>query len=135
MSYINWGSESPEQLAIRRQIEEQALYEQAVRSTRARNRAGNTPGAAAGGGGYLALAVLAVNILTLTVDSTESPSAYWCVTSSEPTTFTVDWGDGVIEEYTASDCFSHTYAIGDIWTVIITFANPELITELEFNND
>jgi len=52
MSYINWGSESPEQLAIRRQIEEQALYEQAVRSTRARNRAGNTPGAAAGGGGY-----------------------------------------------------------------------------------
>jgi len=51
MSYINWGSESPEQLAIRRQIEEQALYEQAVRSTRARNRAGNTPGAAAGSGG------------------------------------------------------------------------------------
>jgi len=51
MSYINWGSESPEQLAIRRQLEEQALYEQAVRATRARNRAGNAPGAAAGGGG------------------------------------------------------------------------------------
>jgi len=33
MSFINWGSESPEQLAIRRQIEEQALYEQAVRAT------------------------------------------------------------------------------------------------------
>jgi hypothetical protein len=30
MSFINWGSESPEQLAIRKQIEEQALYEQAV---------------------------------------------------------------------------------------------------------
>jgi len=26
MSFINWGSESPEQLAIRKQIEEQALY-------------------------------------------------------------------------------------------------------------
>ena len=135
MSYINWGSESPEQLAIRKQIEEQALYEQAVRATRARSRSGNTPGAAAGGGGYTGVSV-AVNILTLTVDSTESMAAYWCVTSSAPTTFTVDWGDGVIEEYTASTsiCFGHTYATGDIWNVVITFANPELITELEFND-
>lgn len=31
MSFINWGNESPEQLAIRRRLEEQALYEQAVR--------------------------------------------------------------------------------------------------------
>lgn len=33
MSFINWGneSESPEQLAIRRRLEEQALYEQAMR--------------------------------------------------------------------------------------------------------
>jgi len=51
MSYINWGSESPEQLAIRRQLEEQALYEQAVRATRARNRAGNAPAPGAAGGG------------------------------------------------------------------------------------
>jgi hypothetical protein len=133
MSYINWGSESPEQVAIRKQIEEQALYEQAVRATRARSRSGNTPGAAAGGGGYLALVV---NILTLTVDSTESLAAYWCVTSSAPTTFTVDWGDSVIEEYTANgaECFGHTYATGDIWNVVITFANPALITELEFND-
>ena len=48
MSYINWGSESPEQLALRRMIEEQALYEQAVRSARA--RAGQAPGVAGGGG-------------------------------------------------------------------------------------
>lgn len=47
MSFINWGSESPEQLAIRKQIEEQALYEQAVRSARA--RAGQTPGVGSGG--------------------------------------------------------------------------------------
>ena len=56
MSFINWGSESPEQLAIRRQIEEQALYEQAVRATRARSRAGNTP-VGAGGGGYTGVSV------------------------------------------------------------------------------
>lgn len=49
MSYINWGSESPEQLAIRRQLEQQALYEQAVRMSQARNRAGNAPGAVGGG--------------------------------------------------------------------------------------
>jgi hypothetical protein len=47
MSYINWGSESPEQLAIRRQLEQQALYEQAVRVSQA--RAGNAPGAVGGG--------------------------------------------------------------------------------------
>lgn len=48
MSFINWGSESPEQLAIRRRLEEQAIYEQAVRMAQARNRAGQ---AVAGGGG------------------------------------------------------------------------------------
>jgi hypothetical protein len=45
MSFINWGSESPEQLAIRRRFEEQALYEQAVRMAQARANA------VAGGGG------------------------------------------------------------------------------------
>ena len=44
MHFINWGTESPEQLAIRRRIEEQALYEQAVRA--AIQRAGQTPGVA-----------------------------------------------------------------------------------------
>lgn len=50
MSFINWGSESPEQLAIRRQIEEQALYEQAVRMAQAKQRAGQAPAVAGGGG-------------------------------------------------------------------------------------
>ena len=133
MSFINWGSESPEQLAIRRQLEERLLFEQAVRISQARNRAGNTPGVAGGGGSG---AIINTNILEITVDSTESPSAYWGVTSSEPTTFTVDWGDGNIEEYTANgtEFFGHTYATGDIWNVVITFTNPELITELEFND-
>lgn len=48
MSYINWGSESPEQLAIRRRLEEQAIYEQAVRMAQAKQRAGQS---VAGGGG------------------------------------------------------------------------------------
>ena len=39
MSFINWGSESGEQLAIRRQIEELALMEQATRMRAAQNAA------------------------------------------------------------------------------------------------
>ena len=70
------------------------------------------------------------------INSTESLTTSWCVTSSAPTTFTVDWGDGNIDEYNAegNECFQHTYATGDIWNVVITFADPELITELEFND-
>ena len=51
MAFINWGSESPEQLAIRRRFEEQTMYEQMVQM--AQSRAGQAPGAAgvAGGGG------------------------------------------------------------------------------------
>lgn len=48
MSFINWGNESPEQIAIRRQIEQQALFEQAAR-VRAM-RAGNAPGVGGGSG-------------------------------------------------------------------------------------
>ena len=133
MSFINWGSESPEQLAIRRQLEERLLFEQAVRVSQARNRAGNTPGVAGGGGSG---AIINTNILEITVDSTEYLSTYWCVTSSAPTTFTVDWGDGNIDEYNANgnECFVHNYEEIGIWNVVITFANPELITELEFND-
>ena len=49
MSFINWGSESPEQLAIRRRFEEQTMYEQMVMM--AQSRAGQAPGAGAAGGG------------------------------------------------------------------------------------
>lgn len=56
MSYINWGSESPEQLAIRRRLEDQELYEQAVRS--ARSRAGQARGVAGSGGSRTNFAAL-----------------------------------------------------------------------------
>lgn len=45
MSWINWGSESQQQLEIRRQFEEQeALYEQAARIRRARAQAAGSGG-------------------------------------------------------------------------------------------
>jgi hypothetical protein len=40
MSFINWGSESPEQLAIRRRLEQDAIYEQAARMAQAKQQAG-----------------------------------------------------------------------------------------------
>ena len=48
MAFINWGSESPEQLAIRRRFEEQTMYEQMVQM--AQSRAGQAPGVGGGGG-------------------------------------------------------------------------------------
>jgi hypothetical protein len=46
MSWINWGSESQQQLEMRRQFEEQvALYEQAVRIRRAQAQAAGSGGA------------------------------------------------------------------------------------------
>ena len=53
MSFINWGNERPEQLAIRRQLEQQALYEQAARMAQAKQRAGNAPVGVGGGGDQL----------------------------------------------------------------------------------
>lgn len=49
MNFINWGGESPDHLAVRKQLEEQALYEQAIRMAQARQRVGQTPGAVGGG--------------------------------------------------------------------------------------
>lgn len=51
MSFINWGGESPEQRAMRRALEEQALFEQVARLNQARNRGGNATFGGAGSGG------------------------------------------------------------------------------------
>jgi len=83
MSYINWGQEGPEQLAIRRQLEEQALYEQAVRMAQAKNRAGNAPGVAGGGGGTATQSCTLVPIFWPTQE--ESFNEY-TITFNEPVT-------------------------------------------------
>lgn len=48
MSFINWGQESPEQLALRKKLEQDAIYEQAIRMAQIRQL---TSQAVAGGGG------------------------------------------------------------------------------------
>jgi hypothetical protein len=58
MSFINWGHESPEQLAIRQrwEAEMQALFEQAARS-----RSGQSPFGGAGGSKKPAVPVVPVD--------------------------------------------------------------------------
>lgn len=55
MSFINWGNESPEQRAIRAKLEQEALYEQAVRMSQARNRGNNSQSGGAASGGALGI--------------------------------------------------------------------------------
>jgi|688.fasta_scaffold294077_2 hypothetical protein len=112
------------QAYIREQQELQMMYEAAM----SLQSSTSTVGGGGGSGGF-------DGVLTLTVDSSESLSTTdWCFTQSAPTTFSVDWGDGVIEEYEGNDCIDHTYAEAGIWNVVITFANPALITEIDFND-
>jgi hypothetical protein len=49
MNFINWGNESPEQLAIRKKLEEHALYEQMVKIVQAKKSQGQSPFGGAGG--------------------------------------------------------------------------------------
>jgi hypothetical protein len=75
--------------------------------------------------------------LFITIDATNSTGGIdWCVSASEPTTFTIDWGDGNIEEFEVDgdNCFSYDYAENGVYNVIITFDDPSLITEFDFND-
>lgn len=49
MNFINWGSETPEQLAIRKKLDELALYEQIARMNQARKSQGQSPFGGASG--------------------------------------------------------------------------------------
>jgi hypothetical protein len=74
--------------------------------------------------------------LQITVDSSDQASLYWNIRSSELTTFTIDWGDGNVEEFQDDTSFSisHNYTEEGTWNVVITFTDPNLITRLNFND-
>ena len=103
MSYINWGSESPDQLALRRYLEDQALYEQAVR---ARIRA--TQGAVAG---------------SSNLQTTPEPPPV-------PDGFTSTWitttpGETISLPYQSDGTYSGTIYWGDGTTSVNSYANRE----------
>jgi hypothetical protein len=105
MSFINWGSESPEQLAIRRRFEEQALYEQAVRMAQARANA------VAGGGGDPLTGLYGVSIdgLIYNLNRGEANWPYNYDSFPEITQITLNTDDGFL--YAIVDFAGATYFI------------------------
>jgi hypothetical protein len=134
MSFINWGNESPEQLAIRRQIEQQALFEQAAR-VRAM-RAGNSPGVA---GGSIQQEGLPTNVIEFVLNTAEDLDFEMYLEVTENTSCTIDWGDGVVEEHEyfsgVGNTTSHLYAEVGEYTVRVTYADPTLIREMNFDGE
>lgn len=85
-------------------------------------------------GGGMTSALIDIGTLQITVVSVEMmQTSDWCFTASAPTTFSVNWGDGIIEEYPGDQCIRHTYAEAGTWNAVITFADPALITNINFN--
>lgn len=107
MHFINWGLESPEQLAIRRRLEQEAIYEQAIRALQARNRAGNAPGVGSGrqvieNTGWIESALAALNLRWAEVTSlVPNRYCFWddYVTTDSGPTFTGinDGGDDMYD--------------------------------------
>jgi hypothetical protein len=134
MSFINWGNESPEQIAIRRQIEQQAIFEQAAR-VRAM-RAGNAPGVA---GGSNQQEELPTNFIEFVLNTEEELDFEIEHEVTENTSCTINWGDGTVEEHeyltNVNNTTSYDYAEVGEYTVRITYADPTLIRELNFEGD
>jgi PKD repeat protein len=132
--YLNrWAAQNLSQAELDRKwrmaVEEaeiQAMYEAAILAEANANATSK---------GYAGGVYKVSSVMTLTVDATEDlQTEDWCFEESAPTTFTVDWGDGVIEEADGGDCIDHTYEDSGVYTVTLTFANPELITHIDFND-
>ena len=108
MSFINWGSESPEQLAIRRRLEQEAIYEQAARMARARQRAGNAV-AGSGGDPLSGLYGLTINGAIYGLGRGEVEWNYNYASFPDVTAFAVNTDDGFL--YAAVDFEGIVYFI------------------------
>lgn len=123
MAFINWGSEGPEQLAARKRMEEQMLFEQAAAFNAA-------TAAAAGSGGRLP------GSFQFVVDTTDELGFRLEFTSTgEPIEFTINWGDGNIHEDSGIGGLYeefHTYEEAGQYTVTVTFNKPQNVLALDF---
>jgi uncharacterized protein YjbI with pentapeptide repeats len=125
MAFINWGSESPEQLKARRAMEEQMMFEQA-----AFNAATAAAAAGVGSGGRRP------GSFQFVVDTTDELEFRLEFTSTNaPIEFTINWGDGNIHEDSGYGGFYeefHTYEETGQYTVTVTFNKPQNVLALNF---
>ena len=148
--FVNWGSETPEQLEIRRKYEED-VREAAINRfiLEARQTANQAATAAlAGGGGGETIPSSCIEFVNNTSDGTECQ--FWIETSA-PTNYTITWGDGeTTTGVTSADGdggvgdgdgenkleILHDYADSDTeYTARICFDDISLVTYLNFNGD
>ena len=128
MAFINWGSESPEQLKARRAMEEQMMFEQAAFN--AATAAAAAAAAGVGSGGWRP------GSFQFVVDTTDELEFRLEFTSTNaPIEFTINWGDGNIHEDSGAgglyDEF-HTYEEAGQYTVTVTFNKPQNVLALNF---
>jgi len=124
MAFINWGSEGPEQLAARKRIEEQMMFEQAAFN------AATAAAAAAGSGGRRASSF---QFVVDTIDYLEFRLEF--TSTGEPIEFTINWGDGNIHQDSGIGGLYeefHTYEEAGQYTVTVTFNKPQNVLALDF---
>lgn len=110
MNFINWGNETPDQLAIRRRLEQEAVYEQAVRMAQAKQRPGQAPAVAGGGGDPLAgLYGVGIDGLIYNLGRSEAQWQYNYSPFPDFTQLTLNTDDGFL--YAALDWLGVTYFI------------------------
>lgn len=129
MSFINWGSESSEQLKIRKKLEEQMMLEQAA------YYASMAAAAAAGSGGKR----LSSNTIEFVLTTADWEDFQLNVEVTDDTTYTVIWGDGTTQDLelmsNVVNTIEHTYAETGEYLVRMSFADPSLVRELDFPGD
>jgi hypothetical protein len=136
--FVNWGSETPEQLEIRRKYEEE-MREAAINRfiLEARQTANQAATAAlGGGGGGETLPSNAIEFVASTLDGTTFGIGDLIV--SDPIVVTVDWGDGDTDTYeiTSDSGFSHSYTEREApYTARLTFDDISLVTQLFVSNN
>jgi hypothetical protein len=103
-----------------------------------------TAASAAGSGGTPPVTPVVSNCIEFTADTTIGGTTFdMAITTTAPTTATVDWGDGTVEEIelgeegqTLEESIEHTYAEEDTaYNVTMCFSDPSVITNLEFYGD
>lgn len=139
MSFINWGNSTPEQRAAQAKLEHDALYEQAVRMSQARNRGNNAMFGGAGGGGTPSQNNLPSNSIEFVLNTAEYLFFELSLEVTDNTTYTVTWGDGVTQDLSlvsnVNNTIDHTYSEPGEYTVRISFADQSLVRELNFEGE